>query len=78
MGDRMKRIEPFWKGLSRQERVEVMTMSVAEVKAQARLVAKRDAQAADGMVLQQLAHCLTADVLSFLSPAHTRNPMQHS
>ena len=53
VGDRMKRIEPFWKGLSRQERVQLMTVSVAEVKAEARRVAKKDAQAADGTVLQQ-------------------------
>ena len=47
--DRMKRIEPFWKSLSRDERVEMMTLSVKAVKAQAKIVAKRAAEEADGM-----------------------------
>ena len=48
VGDRMKRIQPFWKGLSRHERVQMMTLSVAEVKAHAKIAAKKDAEEADG------------------------------
>ena len=50
VGDRMKRIEPLWKGLLRSEHVEMMSLSVKDVKAQAKIVAKKDAEKGDGMV----------------------------
>lgn len=56
--DRMKRIAPFWKGLLQSERVEVMTLSVKDVKAQAKIVAKKDAEKGDGMVFCEIT-CVT-------------------
>ena len=48
IGDRIRRIVPFWNGLSGEERLRVMTLSVADAKAQARKCSKDAQKKADG------------------------------
>ena len=50
--DRAKQIGHYWKDMSRQERVQLMTFSIAEVEAQAKLVAMQGTVEANGMVIQ--------------------------
>jgi len=46
--DRMRRIEPFWKQLSHEERLELMTFSTKEVKAQALVATRKIEREAEG------------------------------
>lgn len=53
---RLRRVEPFWESLSHEERVEIMTFSVKEVKAEALLCAKQIEQEADGTATFPCSH----------------------
>ena len=48
---RAKQIERYWKDMPRHERVQLMTFSIAEVEAQAKLVAMKGPVEANGMVI---------------------------
>lgn len=57
--ERIKRVAPFWEGLSQDERVELMTFSVKEVKAQAVLIARKMDKEAYGdalLILEATQH----------------------
>ncbi|KAL0037645.1 hypothetical protein WJX77_006007 [Trebouxia sp. C0004] len=51
--DRLRRIEPFWKQLSHEERLELMTFSTKEVKAQALTATRKIEREAEEMLKQQ-------------------------
>lgn len=56
--DRLERIQPFWKQLSHEERLELMTFSTKEVKAQALIATKKIERDAEGKsILQPLETC---------------------
>ena len=46
--ERIKRVHPFWESLSHEERLEMMTFSIKEVKAYAALAARQIEREADG------------------------------
>ncbi|KAL0047720.1 hypothetical protein WJX82_010297 [Trebouxia sp. C0006] len=51
--DRVRRVEPFWKQLSHEERLELMTFSTKEVKAQAVMVTRKLERDAEEMLEEQ-------------------------
>ena len=56
--DRVRRVEPFWKQLSHEERLELMTFSTKEVKAQAVMVTRKLERDAEGkFILQPVETC---------------------
>jgi len=56
--DRLRRVEPFWKQLSHEERLELMTFSTKEVKAQAVIVTRKLERDAEGKsTLQPVESC---------------------
>lgn len=56
--DRLRRVEPFWKQLSHEERLELMTFSTKEVKAQAVIVTRKLERDAEGKsILQPVKTC---------------------
>ncbi len=56
--DRLRRVEPFWKQLSHEERLELMTFSTKEVKAQAVTVTRKLERDAEGKsILRPVETC---------------------
>ncbi|KAA6426501.1 MAG: U box, partial [Trebouxia sp. A1-2] len=51
--DRLERIQPFWKQLSHEERLELMTFSTKEVKAQALIATKKIERDAEEVLEEQ-------------------------
>ena len=56
--DRLRRVEPFLKQLSHEQRLELMTFSTKEVKAQAVMVTRKLERDAEGkFILQPVETC---------------------
>jgi hypothetical protein len=69
--DRLRRVEPFWKQLSHEERLELMTFSTKEVKAQAVNVTRKLERDAESNPLCDLYRECTLLIVTMLTHAQS-------
>jgi len=69
--DRLRRVEPFWKQLSHEQRLELMTFSTKEVKAQALIATRKIERDAEGKSILQPVETCKECMLQNRHNAHT-------